>query len=81
MLRLRRLSTRPVLVRPAAAGGSLRRARRALAGRLQVLGNLAFLVGSVLFLSEASQTAGVWLFIVGSVAFLLDGLRPAPKRE
>ncbi len=48
-------------------------ARRA--GRhLGTLGNVAFLVGSVAFLSDAWQTSGAWLFILGSAAFLIDGL-------
>lgn len=54
-------------------------ARRALR-HLGTLGNAAFLVGSVLFLSETSQTSGVWLFILGSAAFLVDGLtRPGGR--
>lgn len=35
-------------------------------------GNLAFVVGSVFFLSASTQTAGVWLFIFGS-AFMFVG--------
>ena len=40
---------------------------------LTTVGNLCFLVGSVLFLSEAAQTAGVWLFIAGSSGLLVAG--------
>ena len=41
---------------------------------LGTFGNACFLIGSVAFLSDASQTFGVWLFIAGSAAFLVDGL-------
>ncbi|EYT62345.1 hypothetical protein H483_0110765 [Dietzia sp. UCD-THP] len=39
-----------------------------------VLIALFFLIGSVLFLSDSTQTIGTWLFILGSVEFLA---RPA----
>lgn len=58
----------------------MRRLVRAIARRLPLAGNLAFLVGSVLFLSEAAQTVAVWLFILGSATFLLDGLRGGEDR-
>jgi hypothetical protein len=32
---------------------------------------LCFLVGSVLFFWEATQTPAIWLFVVGSVFFML----------
>ncbi|MEM8979032.1 MAG: YrhK family protein [Pseudomonadota bacterium] len=35
-----------------------------------------FVIGSVLFFSEATVTLGTWLFLIGSVMF---GLRPAIK--
>lgn len=35
-----------------------------------------FVVGSILFFSEATTYAGTWLFLIGSVMF---GLRPAIK--
>lgn len=31
-----------------------------------LLGNLLFVLGSVLFLSETTKRAGVWIFIAGS---------------
>ncbi len=37
-----------------------------------LVGNLAFVVGSVLFLWDSTLTAGIWCFIVGS-AFMLVG--------
>jgi hypothetical protein len=42
---------------------------------LGLLGNLAFVAGSVLFLPRfsAQQTLGVWLFIVGSSLMLVGG--------
>ncbi|MEL7687038.1 YrhK family protein [Citromicrobium bathyomarinum] len=41
-----------------------------------LFGNLAFLVGSVLFLPafEAWKTIGVWLFIVGAAAMFVGAL-------
>jgi hypothetical protein len=39
-----------------------------------LFGNTTFVVGSVLFLYERLQTAGVWLFIVGSSGMLLGSL-------
>jgi hypothetical protein len=36
---------------------------------IDFLAAMMFLVGSVMFLSEAWQTPGTWLFIVGSVLF------------
>lgn len=32
---------------------------------------LSFLIGSILFFSESTQTAGTWLFVVGSFLFAL----------
>ena len=43
--------------------------------RLATFGHLCFLIGSVLFLDDATVRAGVWLFIAGSSAFLVNGLR------
>jgi hypothetical protein len=57
---------------PAVVAPAPRPVRHA-ARSLTTAGNLSFLVGSVLFLSEASQVAGVWLFIAGSSAFLVAG--------
>ena len=36
-----------------------------------VLVGLWFLVGSVLFFSDATQTAGTWCFVLGSVELLI----------
>lgn len=36
-----------------------------------VIVGVLFVVGSVLFLREATTTAGTWLFVVGSAQFLL----------
>lgn len=41
--------------------------------RLATFGHLCFLIGSVLFLDDATVRAGVWLFIAGSSAFLVAG--------
>lgn len=43
-------------------------------------GNLCFLVGSVLFLWEDLQTAGVWLFIFGSAGMMVGSLGAALVR-
>lgn len=42
---------------------------------LTVLGNILFLLGSVAFLEDTWETAGVWLFIVGSVLMVIDSYR------
>lgn len=39
-----------------------------------LLGNTAFLVGSVFFLFESLKRAGTWLFIAGSFGMLLGSL-------
>ena len=41
-----------------------------------VIGNAAFVVGSVFFLPsfEALKTLGVWLFIIGSALMLIGGV-------
>jgi|GEM_PF-3640458 len=41
---------------------------------LGMAGNVAFLVGSVLFLWESTQLAGTWLFILGSLGLLLGSV-------
>lgn len=41
---------------------------------LGILGNTAFLVGSVFFLYESLKTAGIWLFVVGSAGMLIGAL-------
>jgi len=49
------------------------RARAFLTG-LGLLGGLAFVAGSVLFLNPERYTEGVYLFLFGSVALLLERL-------
>jgi hypothetical protein len=39
-----------------------------------LFGNTTFVVGSVMFLNERLQTAGIWLFIVGSSGMLLGSI-------
>lgn len=41
---------------------------------LGLVGNLAFLVGSVFFLDESLKSAGVWLFIVGAAGMLIGSI-------
>ena len=41
---------------------------------LGILGNVAFVVGSIFFLFESLKTAGVWLFIIGSTGMLVGSL-------
>ena len=41
---------------------------------LGLVGNVAFVVGSVFFLFESLKTAGVWLFVVGSLGMLLGSI-------
>ena len=45
-----------------------------------LFGNASFVVGSVFFLFEDLQRAGVWLFIVGSAGMLLDSVGNAIAR-
>ena len=39
-----------------------------------IFGNATFLVGSVLFLWDATEIVGVWLFIVGALGMLLGSV-------
>ncbi len=39
-----------------------------------------FIVGSVLFFSTSTETAGVWLFLLGSVAMLVRPLLQLSRR-
>lgn len=41
---------------------------------LGLLGNLAFVIGSVMFLYESLKQTGTWLFIVGSAGMLIGSL-------
>jgi hypothetical protein len=36
-----------------------------------LVGNSTFLIGSILFLSDATKSAGTWLFVGGSALMLL----------
>lgn len=45
-----------------------------------MFGNVCFLAGSLLFLSEELQTFGVLLFVAGSFGLLLGGILPALVR-
>lgn len=51
---------------------------RAVERNLGLVGNAAFLIGSLFFLSESLQTLGVWIFIVGSATVLIAQLRTGP---
>jgi hypothetical protein len=44
---------------------------------LGIMGNITFLIGSILFLSESLQHAGTWMFIVGSIGMLIGNLGSA----
>lgn len=44
---------------------------------LGLLGNLTFVVGSVMFLYESTKHAGTWLFIVGSTGMLIGSIGDA----
>jgi hypothetical protein len=39
-----------------------------------LVGNTTFLVGSLLFLSDATKAAGTWLFVGGSALMLIGAL-------
>lgn len=41
---------------------------------VDALAAILFIIGSVLFFGEATQTAGTWLFLIGSICF---AIRPA----
>ncbi|MBL28902.1 MAG: hypothetical protein CMM50_15275 [Rhodospirillaceae bacterium] len=44
---------------------------------LGVLGNSAFVVGSILFFWDSLQTAGIWLFVIGSAGMLVGSIGDA----
>ncbi len=44
---------------------------------LGLVGNVAFVVGSVMFLSESLKQAGTWLFIIGSAGMLIGSIGDA----
>lgn len=46
-----------------------------------LVGNVAFVVGSVLFLIESLKTEATWLFIVGSTGLLVRSLGQALARH
>lgn len=44
---------------------------------LGLVGNTAFLVGSVLFFWESTKVAGIWLFVVGATGMLIGSVGQA----
>jgi hypothetical protein len=44
---------------------------------LGLVGNLSFLVGSVLFFWESTKVVGVWLFVVGAAGMLVGSVGDA----
>lgn len=46
-----------------------------------LLGNGAFLAGSVFFLWESLKTAGIWLFIIGATGMFIGSLGDALSLE
>lgn len=44
---------------------------------LGIVGNVAFLVGSVCFLFDSAKTVGIWLFIVGAAGMLVGSIGQA----
>lgn len=46
-----------------------------------IFGNVAFFVGSILFLSEATKRIGVYCFIFGSLGMLLGSVGQALVRH
>lgn len=44
---------------------------------LGLLGNLSFLIGSVLFLFDGMMTAGTWFFVVGAFGMLVGSVGSA----
>ena len=38
---------------------------------LGLIGNTAFLIGSILFFWESTKTIGIWLFVVGAAGMLI----------
>ena len=46
-------------------------AYQALYDCVDALAAILFVVGSILFFREATQTAGTWLFLIGSVCFAI----------
>lgn len=41
---------------------------------LGLLGNITFFIGSILFLSDDTETIGIWLFIIGSAGMLIGSI-------
>lgn len=44
---------------------------------LGLIGNAAFLVGSILFFWESTTMTGVWLFVIGAAGMLLGSIGQA----
>ncbi|MEZ5239643.1 MAG: YrhK family protein [Microthrixaceae bacterium] len=56
---------------------ALARRYRAVHTVLGMIGNTAFLVGSVFFLYESLKRIGTWLFIVGALGMLIGSIGSA----
>ncbi len=56
---------------------AIARRYRAVHTGLGIMGNAAFLVGSVLFLFESVKVVGIWLFIVGAAGMLTGSVGSA----
>jgi len=56
---------------------ALARRHRAFYTGLGIMGNAAFLIGSIFFLFDSLYTAGVWLFIVGAAGMLVGSVGSA----
>lgn len=59
---------------------STRRRLLRIQHRSSMFGNLCFLTGSLFFLSEKLQTAGVLLFVAGSLGLVVGGILPTLVR-
>ena len=47
---------------------------QAMYDSVDALAAIAFIVGSALFFSESTKTAGTWLFLIGSIFFAIRPL-------
>lgn len=59
---------------------STRRRLLRIQHRSSMFGNLCFLTGSLFFLSEKLETAGVLLFVAGSLSLVVGGILPTLVR-
>ncbi len=44
---------------------------------LGLIGNTAFLIGSVLFFWESTKTLGIWFFVIGATGMLIGSIGEA----